>query len=199
MDDLVWGKLATKGWPPKPIRDPARFLPKKFSGRRGSFHFSAEPGAVVGRIPASASLFSAPLAAAYGSIAPFRTINGYGLFAVMTKERREILVQGSEDGVTGKHMLSVSSRATHGVLLPGSLPTCRGSTGKCGLRLWERLSKTLVLALSRALARGFAAVSDLLEENPFLNNPPRFVRALSDRYTFTTMAEGRRTGTLVER
>ena len=46
---------------------------------------------------------------------------------------------------------------------------------------------------------GSPPVLDLLEENPFANNPPRFVRALSDRYTFTTMAEGRRTGTLVER
>ena len=44
----------------------------------------------------------APLVALYQTIAPLRTINGYGLFAVMTKERREILVQGSEDGVTWK-------------------------------------------------------------------------------------------------
>jgi len=37
-------------------------------------------------------------------------------------------------------------------------------------------------------------VLGLLEENPFPNGPPRLVRALSDRYTFTTMAERERTG-----
>ena len=30
---------------------------------------------------------------------PFRSFNGYGLFAVMTTERREIIVEGSNDGV----------------------------------------------------------------------------------------------------
>ena len=32
-------------------------------------------------------------------LAPFRTVNSYGLFAVMTTERREIIVEGSNDGV----------------------------------------------------------------------------------------------------
>ena len=32
-------------------------------------------------------------------VAPFRMVNSYGLFAVMTTERREIIVEGSNDGV----------------------------------------------------------------------------------------------------
>ncbi len=40
------------------------------------------PAAVVGRT----------------ELAPFRTVNSYGLFAVMTTERREIIVEGSNDG-----------------------------------------------------------------------------------------------------
>lgn len=35
-------------------------------------------------------------------LSPLRVINGYGLFAVMTKERREIILQGSEDGIHWK-------------------------------------------------------------------------------------------------
>ena len=38
------------------------------------------------------------------------------------------------------------------------------------------------------------SVLGLLEENPFPRGRPRFVRAMSDRYTFTTIAERARTG-----
>ena len=31
---------------------------------------------------------------------PFRSTNGYGLFRVMTRERNEIIIEGSDDGVT---------------------------------------------------------------------------------------------------
>ena len=40
-----------------------------------------------------------PVAVADAWLEPFRTFNGYGLFAVMTTERREIIVEGSDDGV----------------------------------------------------------------------------------------------------
>src|SRR5262249_32956627 len=35
-------------------------------------------------------------------IAPFRSVNRYGLFAVMTTDRPEIIVEGSDDGSTWK-------------------------------------------------------------------------------------------------
>jgi hypothetical protein len=44
------------------------------------------------------------------------------------------------------------------------------------------------------LLEGSPSVLGLLEENPFLHGRPRLVRALSDRYTFTTIAERSRTG-----
>ena len=40
------------------------------------------------------------------------------------------------------------------------------------------------------LLDGSPPVLGLLEENPFPKGRPRLVRALSDRYTFTTIAEG---------
>ena len=39
-----------------------------------------------------------PILALYSRIEPFRIVNGYGLFRVMTKERAEIVIEGSEDG-----------------------------------------------------------------------------------------------------
>ena len=43
------------------------------------------------------------------------------------------------------------------------------------------------------LLRGSPPVLDLLEENPFPGGRPRYVRALSDRYTFTSAQERDRT------
>src|SRR5207248_9733739 len=40
-----------------------------------------------------------PLATIYAYLEPFRIANGYGLFRVMTKERPEIQVEGSADGI----------------------------------------------------------------------------------------------------
>src|SRR5205809_3716471 len=39
------------------------------------------------------------LAFAYEHLEPFRIVNGYGLFRVMTKDRREIVIEGSADGM----------------------------------------------------------------------------------------------------
>src|SRR5437879_1798903 len=40
-----------------------------------------------------------PLVAIYSRLQPFRLINGYGLFRVMTKDRNEIVIEGSADGI----------------------------------------------------------------------------------------------------
>src|SRR2546430_1706822 len=43
-----------------------------------------------------------PLASAYELAAPLRIVDYYGLFAIMTKERPEIRIEGSNDGVAWK-------------------------------------------------------------------------------------------------
>ena len=40
-----------------------------------------------------------PLATVYGRVEAFRIVNGYGLFRVMTKDRGEIVIEGSADGI----------------------------------------------------------------------------------------------------
>jgi hypothetical protein len=65
---------------------------------------------------------------------PFHLVSGYGLFAVMTTTRPEIIVEGSDDGATWK--------AYEFKWKPGDparpprycMPTSRGSTGRCGSR-----------------------------------------------------------------
>ena len=88
VDDAVWRKWALGGGAPHPTRGgPTRFVPKPFllAVAFSIFLLSLVPLAASFRRPIPVL---APLIDAYGSIAPFRTINGYGLFAVMTKERR---------------------------------------------------------------------------------------------------------------
>jgi uncharacterized membrane protein YphA (DoxX/SURF4 family) len=64
---------------------------------------------LIGTLPFNAMLvygafkpdaaWPAPLTTAYGAIEPFRIVNGYGLFRVMTKTRPEIVIEGSADGI----------------------------------------------------------------------------------------------------
>jgi lipase maturation factor 1 len=195
MDDAVWRQLRPAKWPLARERHrPARFLPRKlvFAATLAIVLLSLVPLAAAFRRPMPVL---APLAIVYEAVTPFRTINGYGLFAVMTKERKEILVQGSEDGVTWK---AYTFR-----FKPGdprrAPPWVAPYMPRLDWQMWFVALGTAeqnpwFLRFLERLLEGSSTVSDLLEQNPFENNPPRFLRALSDRYTFTTITEGRRTG-----
>ena len=156
------------------------------------FLLSLVPLASAFRRPMSAL---APLVALYQTIAPLRTINGYGLFAVMTKERREILVQGSEDGVTWKpyrfRFKPEDPRRAPGWIGP-YMPRLDWQMWFAALGSAEH-NPWFFNFLERLLTNPIT-VTDLLEEDPFTGRPPRWVRALSDRYTFTTVAERQQTG-----
>jgi predicted DCC family thiol-disulfide oxidoreductase YuxK len=195
VDDSVWRQLTPSKWQLHRERvEATRFIPRKLllAAALAIVLLSLVPLTAAFRRPMP---LLGPLVMAYEAVAPFRTINGYGLFAVMTKERREILVQGSDDGVTWK---AYAFR-----FKPGdprrAPPWVAPHMPRLDWQMWFAALGTAeqnpwFLRFLERLLEGSPAVSDLLEENPFGNNPPRFVRALSDRYTFTTMAEGRRTG-----
>ena len=195
VDDSVWRQLTPSKWQLQRERvEATRFIPRKLllAAALAIVLLSLVPLTAAFRRPMP---LLGPLVMAYEAVAPFRTINGYGLFAVMTKERREILVQGSDDGVTWK---AYAFR-----FKPGdprrAPPWVAPHMPRLDWQMWFAALGTAeqnpwFLRFLERLLEGSPAVFDLLEENPFGNNPPRFVRALSDRYTFTTMAEGRRTG-----
>jgi len=193
VDDAVWSKW-TVGRRILACGGTTRFVPKPF----------LLPVAVVifllSLVPLAASFrrpipVLAPLILAYQSVAPLRTINGYGLFAVMTKERREIVVQGSDDGVTWNAYVFRFK--------PGDPRRAPRWVAPYMPRLdWQMWFAALgrveenpwFLHLLERLLDGSPSVLALLEENPFPDGRPRLLRALSDRYTFTTMAERARTG-----
>jgi hypothetical protein len=136
-----------------------------------------------------------PVSRVYGWVAPFRSVNSYGLFAVMTTRRAEIIVEGSNDAKVWK-------RYTFG-WKPGDPQRRPPFTGLHLPRLdWQmwfaalgpyRRSPWFYHFLHRLLD-GSPEVLALLEENPFPDRPPRYVRALLYEYHFTDFAERRETG-----
>jgi len=136
-----------------------------------------------------------PFTIVYQWTAPFRLANPYGLFAVMTTTRREIIVEGSTDGITW--------RAYEFKAKPGE-PTQRpGFVAPHQPRLdWQMWFAALgsyeehpwFLKFVRQLLRGSPDVTALLAYNPFADQPPRYVRAVAYRYQFTDAETRRRTG-----
>jgi hypothetical protein len=119
---------------------------------------------------------------------PFRSTNGYGLFAVMTTTRPEIIVEGSDDGV--------SWRPYQFRWKPGDLDRRPRFTSPHLPRLdWQMWFAALAgdcrsvpwfFQFEQRLLEGSPAVLGLLRENPFPTRPPRYVRARLYLYRFTS-------------
>ncbi len=137
----------------------------------------------------------APAETVMSAVAPFEIINTYGLFAVMTTSRPEIVVEGSADGVT---WLAYEFKYK-----PGELSRRPAWVEPYQPRLdWQMWFAALgdyqsdpwTVQLMAKLLDGSPAVVGLLGKNPFPGSPPRYVRALLYEYRFTTPAERRATG-----
>ena len=136
-----------------------------------------------------------PLLSVYSHIEPFRIVNGYGLFRVMTKERAEIVIEGSQDGTEW--------RTYEFKWKPGDVMRAPGWVAPHQPRLdWQMWFAALSSyrqnpwfeGLVIQLLRNSPPVTKLLERNPFPKNPPRYIRAVVYDYHFTTMAERAATG-----
>lgn len=132
----------------------------------------------------------APLTALQRFVAPFMSFNGYGLFAVMTTSRREIVIEGSNDGTHWQVYEfpwkpgDVNRRP--GIVAPHQ-PRLDWQMWFAALSPLER-NPWFVQFLVRLL-EGSPEVLGLLEENPFPDQPPRYVRALFYDYHFTRFGE----------
>lgn len=138
---------------------------------------------------------AAPVRAIVEFVGPFHLANNYGLFRVMTTERPEILVQGSADGRTWETYTFKWK--------PGPLDRRPGFVAPHQPRLdWQMWFAALgdvrhnpwFVAFALRLLEGEPAVLALLEDNPFPDRPPRFVRAVRYDYRFTTPERRRETG-----
>ena len=136
-----------------------------------------------------------PLEAAYGAVAPFRFVNGYGLFRVMTRERPEIILEGSNDELEWK--------AYQFKWKPGALDRRPGFVEPHQPRLdWQMWFAALsepqqnpwFFGLAYRILEGSPEVLALLGENPFPEKPPRYLRARLYRYHFSSPAEREQSG-----
>jgi hypothetical protein len=137
----------------------------------------------------------APAELAVRAVAPFQIVNTYGLFAVMTTSRPEIIVEGSNDNQT---WLAYEFKYK-----PGDLARRPAWVAPHQPRLdWQMWFAALgdyrsdpwTVQLMVKLLQGSPAVLRLFAKNPFPASPPRYVRALVYDYSFTTAAERRANG-----
>jgi predicted DCC family thiol-disulfide oxidoreductase YuxK len=129
-------------------------------------------------------------------IAPFGIVNSYGLFAVMTTSRPEIVVQGSNDGAI---WLDYEFKYKPGDVdrpppwVAPYQPRLDWQMWFAALSNW-RNNPWFISFLARLL-EGSPDVLNLLEKNPFPPaQPPRYVRALVYAYRFTDANTRRKTG-----
>ncbi len=137
----------------------------------------------------------APLVAVYRAVSPLRSANGYGLFAVMTTERPEIVIEGSDDGGTwrpyefrwkpGDPLRRPRFVAPHQPRLDWQMWFAA---------LGDYRSNPWLMRFLGRLLEGSPEVAALLAVDPFPDRPPRYVRAVLYDYRFTDSEERRRTG-----
>lgn len=124
---------------------------------------------------------------------PFRAVNPYGLFSVMTVRRPEIAIEGSNDGITWREYKFRYK--------PGSLTEPPRQVAPHQPRLdWQMWFAALshppgwFVAFLARLLEGSPEVLGLLKENPFPERPPLYLRAVLYDYRVASMEERKRTG-----
>ncbi len=132
----------------------------------------------------------------YKAFAPFCLVNSYGLFAVMTTSRPEIIVEGSYDRV---HWLPYEFKYK-----PGDLKRKPDFVAPHQPRLdWQMWFAALgdyrenpwFINFCLRLLQGSPSVKSLLAKDPFSKAPPRYIRAVMYDYRFTDFNTRKREGT----
>ena len=128
-------------------------------------------------------------------IAPFQIVNRYGLFAIMTTRRPEIIIEGSNDGLIWKEY--------EFYFKPGNInlppPLVAPYQPRLDWQMWfaalaDYQSSPWFMSLVRRLLDGSPDVLALFKTNPFPDKPPHYIRALLYDYNFTNYEQQRATG-----
>src|SRR5689334_3721138 len=118
--------------------------------------------------------------------APFHLVSSYGLFALITTERPEIIVEGSDDGVNWKayeFKWKPGAVARQPRFVAPHQPRVDwqmwfAALGYCENNPW-------FMRFAMRLLEGSRPVIKLLKTNPFPQKPPRYIRASIYDYRFT--------------
>lgn len=194
LDDGVW---------PGAWRE--RSAPPAGETRRGRWHaWAIHPIAVtcvlLSLVPFLSTLklptaWLGPVEHGFDLVWPFRSFNRYGLFAVMTTRRPEIVLEGSGDGRT---WVPYEFRWKPGD--PERAPQfVAPHQPRLDWQMWfaalsDFRNQPWFLLLCQRLLEGSDEVEAMFATNPFAKVPPTFVRAIVYEYHFTDAAERGRTG-----
>src|SRR5580698_5097501 len=119
-------------------------------------------------------------------VEPFHVVNGYGLFAVMTTQRDEIVIEGSNDGVEWREYEFHYKPGDLGRRPPWNIP----HQPRLDWQMWfaaledPRRLRWFWRFLQKILEND-PVVMGLLQSNPFPHQPPTYVRALFYAYTYS--------------
>jgi hypothetical protein len=199
LDDATFG-FGRRGGAPR--SDSLRGL-RSLRGSR--FRRALTIAFAVVTIPVSALMFTSSIGIALPGaslavplarmVAPLRSVNSYGLFAVMTTTRDEIVVEGSNDGREW--------RAYEFPYKPGDVIRRPAWAAPHQPRLdWQMWFAALAPFEDEGwfhhfclrLLEGSPDVLGLIAHNPFPDRPPTYIRGVLYRYHFTDMKTGRQTG-----
>ena len=193
IDDVTWKGLLTKRFMPT-----IRFIeqpPRRY--KRICIAIVATLLLLLSGIRFTGQLFRDARFPDVAWIAPFRSVNTYGLFADMTESRPEIIVEGSNDRIIWE---TYQFRWK-----PGDLTVAPKWVAPHQPRLdWQMWFAALQGSYQRtpwflnfmgALLQGKPKVLQLLADNPFPDTPPRYIRATLYDYRFTDLATKRSEGT----
>jgi len=134
------------------------------------------------------------------SFNPLQIVNTYGAFGSITKERYEIVIEGTDAEVLSA---TTAWREYEFKGKPGDVTYRPPLVAPYHLRLdWLMWFAAMsspsdhpwFASLLLALLEGDANVLSLVRTNPFPDHPPRWIRAQLYLYHFTTAEERRRTG-----
>src|SRR5207253_10305762 len=117
---------------------------------------------------------------------PFRSINPYGLFAMMTTTRPEIIIEGSDDGYNWREY-EFKYKVGDVKRRPGF---CQPHMPRLDWQMWfaalgDQESNPWFTNFELRLLQNQPAVMRLLACNPFNDHPPRYIRAAVYDYRIT--------------
>ena len=125
----------------------------------------------------------------------FHIVNHYGLFAVMTTSRLEIVIEGSDDG---KQWKPYEFKYKPGGVFR-KLPWAAPYQPRLDWQMWfaalsNYQNNPWFQGLVLRLLEGAPDVTALFASNPFPDKPPRFIRALAYDYHFSDWTTRRNAG-----
>ena len=197
LDDTVFSRWLPGNW--------------KFSGQKEKKLVSVwkkrlVTGMSVGALGICIMLYAVPLLITSGNypsiyvaiangIRPLHLFNSYGLFAVMTTSRPEIIILGSDDRENWfpyEFKWKPGNVANKPEFIAPHQPRLDWQMWFAALSNYER-NPWLIQFMIRLL-QGSPPVIDLLENNPYPENPPKYMQALVYDYRFSDSETRNRTG-----